>query len=65
MDRSRDQFFLGWCPPPPLQPGMVGSFPGMGCVVSPPFAAEGNQSYPEFWAIIGTPRYPGYITPNK
>jgi hypothetical protein len=31
---------------PPLQPGLVGPYHSMGCVVPHPFAARGNQSYP-------------------
>jgi hypothetical protein len=34
----------------------------MGCMVPQPFATRGNRSYSEFWAIIGDPRYPGYLT---
>jgi hypothetical protein len=30
---------------------------------SPPFAAGGNRSYLEFWAVTGGRRYPGYFTP--
>jgi hypothetical protein len=41
---------------------VVGPFSGMGFMVLQPFAAGGNQSYPEFWVVTGTPRYPGYIT---
>jgi hypothetical protein len=48
MDRSRDQFFLGWCPPPPLQPGMVGSFPGMGCVVPHRLPLKGTNHIQNF-----------------
>jgi hypothetical protein len=33
---------------PHIQPGVVGLFPGMGCIVLQPFAAGGNRSYPEF-----------------
>jgi hypothetical protein len=47
---------------PPLQPGVVGPFPGMRCMVPQSFATGGNQSSLEFWAITGGPRYPGYIT---
>jgi hypothetical protein len=46
----------------PLQSRVVGPFPSTGCLVPQPFAAEGNRSYLEFWAITGGPRYPGYIT---
>jgi hypothetical protein len=46
-----------------LQPGVVGSFPGTGCMVLKPFATGGNQTYPEFWAVTGGPWYTGYITP--
>jgi hypothetical protein len=63
VDRSWDQFFLCWCPP--LQPGVVGLFPGTGCMVLQPFTAGGNQSYPEFFALIGGPRYAGHITPTQ
>jgi hypothetical protein len=41
---------------------VVGSFPGTGCVVPQSFTVRGNRSYLEFWAITGSPRYPGYIT---
>jgi hypothetical protein len=47
---------------PYLQLGVVGSLPDMGCMVLQPFAARGNRSYPEFWAVTGGLRYPGYIT---
>jgi hypothetical protein len=47
---------------PPLQPGVVGSFLGMGCMVPQPFTTEGNRLYPEFWAITDGLQYPGYIT---
>jgi hypothetical protein len=46
---------------PPLQPGVVGPFPGMRCMVPQPFTAGGNQSYPEFWVVTDGPRYPGYL----
>jgi hypothetical protein len=46
---------------PPLQPGVVGSFPGTGCMVPQSFAAGGNQSYLKFWAVTGGLRYPGYL----
>jgi hypothetical protein len=43
-------------------PGLeVGQFSGTGCVVSQPLGARGNRSYPKFWAITGSPRYPGYL----
>jgi hypothetical protein len=29
------------------------SFPGMGCMVSQPFAIGGSRSYPEFWGVTG------------
>jgi hypothetical protein len=48
--------------PPPLQPGVVGPFPSMGCKVPQPFVAGGNRSYLEFWAVTDIPQYPGYIT---
>jgi hypothetical protein len=51
--------------PPPLQPGVVGPFPGTVCLVPRPFATRGNLSYLEFLTITGGPRYSGYITPNK
>jgi hypothetical protein len=35
---------------PPLQPGVVGLFPGMGRMVPQSFAAGGNQSYPRLFA---------------
>jgi hypothetical protein len=31
-------------------------------MVLQPFAAGGNRSYSEFWAVISGPRYPGYFT---
>jgi hypothetical protein len=37
-----------------------GAISGMGCMVPQPFAAGGNRSYLEFWAITGGLRYPGY-----
>jgi hypothetical protein len=45
---------------PPLQPG-VEPFSGTGCMVPQLFAAGGNRSYSEFWAIIDGLRYPGYL----
>jgi hypothetical protein len=36
-----------------------GAISDMGCMVPQPFAAGGNQSYPEFWAVIGGPWYRG------
>jgi hypothetical protein len=51
-----------WLVAPPLQAGVVGTFPSMGCMVSQPFAVGGNRSYPEFWVITGSLRYPGSIT---
>jgi hypothetical protein len=33
----------------------------MGCVVPQPFAAGGNRSYLEYWAIIDDPRYQGIL----
>jgi hypothetical protein len=47
---------------PPLQLGVVGSFPGMGCMVSQLFAAGWSRSYLEFWAILGGPRYTEFVT---
>jgi hypothetical protein len=47
---------------PPFYPRVVGPFHGIGCMVPQPFAAGGNRSYPEFWAVTGGLRYPGYIT---
>jgi hypothetical protein len=35
---------------------------GTGCLVPKPFAAEGNWSYLDFWAITDGPRYLGYKT---
>jgi hypothetical protein len=49
---------------PPLQHGVVGPFPGTGCMVLQLFAAGGNRSYIEFWAITDGPWYLGYITPT-
>jgi hypothetical protein len=46
---------------PPLQLGVVGSFPDTGCMVLQPFAAGGNRSYQEFWAVTGGRRYLGYL----
>jgi hypothetical protein len=43
---------------------VVGLYPGTECMVSQPFATGGDQSYPEFWAVTGDPRYPGYLTPT-
>jgi hypothetical protein len=34
----------------------------MDCMVPQPFATEGNQSYPEFWAVTSDPWNPGYFT---
>jgi hypothetical protein len=48
-----------------IRPGVVGSFPGTGCMVPQPFTAGGNRSYPEFWVVTHGPRYQGYITPAK
>jgi hypothetical protein len=31
-------------------------------MVPQPFAARGDWSYPEFWAVTGGPRYPRYKT---
>jgi hypothetical protein len=50
---------------PHLQPGVVGPFPGMRCMVPQSFAAGGNRSYPEFWVVTGGPRYSGYIIPTN
>jgi hypothetical protein len=36
----------------------------MGCLVPQPFAAGENQSYPDLWAITGSPWDPGYKTPT-
>jgi hypothetical protein len=49
---------------PPLQPVVVGSFPDTGCMVPESFAVGGNRSYPQFSAVIGSPRNLGYITPT-
>jgi hypothetical protein len=49
---------------PPLQPEVVGPFPGTRCMVHQPFDARGNRSYPEFWVVTGGPRYLRYITPT-
>jgi hypothetical protein len=32
-----------------------GAIYNMGCMVPQPFAAGGNQSYQEFWAVTGDP----------
>jgi hypothetical protein len=50
---------------PPLQPGVVGPFPGTVCLVPRPFATRWNLSYLEFLTITGGPRYSGYITPTS
>jgi hypothetical protein len=47
---------------PPLQPGAVGPFHGMGYMLPLPFAARGNQSYLDFWVVISGPLYLRYIT---
>jgi hypothetical protein len=39
-----------------------GAISGMGCMVPQPFAAGGDRSYPKFWAVTGSPWYPGYKT---
>jgi hypothetical protein len=39
-----------------------GVFPSTGCMVPQPFAAGGNQLYPEFWAVTYCLLFPGYIT---
>jgi hypothetical protein len=39
-----------------------GVISGMGCMIFQPFADRGNWLYPEVWAIIGGPRYPGHLT---
>jgi hypothetical protein len=39
-----------------------GPYPSTGYMVSQPFAAGGNRSYPEFGAITGNPWYMGYFT---
>jgi hypothetical protein len=31
-------------------------------MIPQPFVAGGNWSYPDFWAVTGDPRYPGYKT---
>jgi hypothetical protein len=53
-----------WVGGPPLQPGVVGLFHGMGCMVPQPFATRGNQSYKEFCVTTGSPRYLGNIMPT-
>jgi hypothetical protein len=50
---------------PPLQPGVIGSFPGMGSKVPQPFAAGGNQSYPEFLGHNRQPTVLGVNYPDK
>jgi hypothetical protein len=37
-----------------------GAISGMGRMVQQSFAAGGNQSHPEFWAVTGDPQYLGY-----
>jgi hypothetical protein len=37
----------------------------MRCMVPQPFAARGNRSYLEFWAIIDGPRYLGVLDPDS
>jgi hypothetical protein len=39
----------------PLQSKVVGLFPSVGCMVPQMFAARGNRSYLEFWAVIDGP----------
>jgi hypothetical protein len=46
----------------PLLPEVVGSFPSTGSMVPPTFAAGGNRSYLEFWAVTGGLRYTVHIT---
>jgi hypothetical protein len=36
----------------------------MGCMVPQLFAARGNRSYLEFWAVTGSLRSPGYLAPT-
>jgi hypothetical protein len=36
----------------------------MRCMVPQSFAAGGNRSYLEFWAVTGGPWYPWYVTPT-
>jgi hypothetical protein len=50
---------------PPLETGVVGPFPGTGCMVPQPFTARGNRTYPKFWAVTGGLRYPRYIIPTN
>jgi hypothetical protein len=40
-----------------------GVIPSMGSIVPQPFAASGNRSYLDFWAITDDSWYPGYKTP--
>jgi hypothetical protein len=47
--------------PPPLQPGVVGPFVSYGVSGSQSFAAGGNQSYLELWAVIHDLRYRGIL----
>jgi hypothetical protein len=41
-----------------------GTILDMRCMIFQPFAAGGNRSYLDFWAITGNPRYLGYKTPT-
>jgi hypothetical protein len=49
---------------PPLQTGVVGPFPGIGCMASEPFAARGNRLYLDIWVVTSGTGYLGYITPT-
>jgi hypothetical protein len=57
-------FSFIWVGGPSSSARSGGAISGTGCMVPQPFAARGNRSYPEFWAITGNPRYPGYKTPT-
>jgi hypothetical protein len=48
---------------PPLQSGVVGPFPGTGCMVPQSFVVGGNWSYPRFlghnqWPTVPEVNYP-------
>jgi hypothetical protein len=47
---------------PPLQSGGVRPFLVWGAWFPSHLPLKGTELYPEFWAIIGDPRYPGYKT---
>jgi hypothetical protein len=49
---------------PPLQSGVVGSYLVWGIWFSSRLLLQGTGPYPDFFAITGGPRYPGYKTPT-